>query len=233
MSSGSHYGASEESILAMLERDAGRERQGNTRRLALYATAGLLVCALMGTLALLLTENNSATGKIRADAQRGVSVTLVEEKPRTAMRDAQTRPAESIFGTDGAATIVDSREPAARWGKEASPPATITDLAPPLRETARGPSLAAGGTHASAQLARVDPMRSSPQASASVRPPSTRTSASATNNKATSTETFERDTDVELISAIITLSGKHKQTHGEHCAADGDRKCVSNTTALP
>jgi hypothetical protein len=142
MSSGARRGASEENILAMLERDAARRRMAGSPRFAIYAIAGSVVLSLVGALAWLLHENNSANEVMRLPEQPGVSVAVVPDKPGAAPLLATAEPGLPSV----AATIVDNPEPplhkvadvtpASNKAAESEPPVrAITQAAAPVPKT--------------------------------------------------------------------------------------------------
>jgi hypothetical protein len=124
MSSGSRRGPSEENILAMLERDAARRRLSGNPRFAWYAAGGALALSLVGALAWLMHENNSANDMLHLADQPGVSVAVVPDKPGpAAVQVAAPYPAfsdepQANVHTVAAATIIDNPEPAAPTGDE-------------------------------------------------------------------------------------------------------------------
>jgi hypothetical protein len=127
MSSGARRGASEENILAMLERDAARRRMTGGPRLAIYAIAGSVVLSLVGALAWLLHENNGANDVMRLPEQPGVSVAVVPDKPAGAPMLATAEPGPPA----AAATIIDNPEP---------PLHKVAELAPvPAKAAENGP----------------------------------------------------------------------------------------------
>jgi hypothetical protein len=150
MSSGARRGASEENILAMLERDAARRRMAGNPRFAMYAISGLAVVSLMGALAWLLHENNNSNEILRLPEQPGVSVTVVPDKPANAPAPAVS---ESGMQPAAAATIIDNPEPsvhkvaetAPSIGKitETAPALKIVDAAPPVNKLAEAAPAAA------------------------------------------------------------------------------------------
>jgi hypothetical protein len=132
MSSGSRRGASEENILAMLERDATRRRMASHPRFAVYAIAGSVALSLVGALAWLLHENNNANEMLRLPEQPGVSVTVVPDKPTGAQVLASAEP-----GTQpAAATIIDNPEPALHKVAETQSVTKIAQAAPPASKAA-------------------------------------------------------------------------------------------------
>jgi hypothetical protein len=133
MSSGSRRGPSEENILAMLERDAARRRLAGNPRFALYAVSSVVVLGLMGALAWLLHENNSANDTLRLSEQPGVSVTVVPDKP-AGQAPMLAMASDATLHTAAAATIIDNPEPPAQKSEEARPVRTFA--------TAEGPRMA-------------------------------------------------------------------------------------------
>jgi hypothetical protein len=131
MSSGSRRGASEENILAMLERDAARRRLAGNPRFAMYAIAGSVALSLVGALAWLLHENNNANEMLRLPDQPGVSVTVVPDKP--------AGPALAVAEPgmqSAAATIVDTPEPAVHKVADTQPVNKIAQAEPPASKAA-------------------------------------------------------------------------------------------------
>jgi hypothetical protein len=143
MSSGSRRGASEENILAMLERDAARRRMAGNPRFAMYAIAGSVALSLVGALAWLLHENNNANEMLRLPDQPGVSVTVVPDKPA----GAPVLPVAEPGLQSAAATIVDYPEPALHKVAETQPVNKIAQAEPPASKSALAPQPAVQKAH--------------------------------------------------------------------------------------
>lgn len=204
---------SEESILSMLERDSGRSRRWSSGRMTLYGAAVLIVAGLVGTLAWLARDNPGT---------QQVEPTLVL-KPTTmvAMADVTAVPADTHGHAEGAA-IIDSPEPpplGTRTSTVADPPPLVLVTPPDARpapkasETVpdaaplRVPAAAAPAKPAKTSVARPETPRAraaAKPASAAKAPPRRQPAA----KKGKAAERARVDTDVALISAIISHSGK-------------------------
>lgn len=200
---------SEESILSMLERDSGRSRRHSAGRMTLYGAAGLLVVALVGTVAWLARDSGS---------QQQVEPTLVSRPaPMVAMADVTPAPHESRHA-EGAA-IIDNPEPPPLGPRSAAPQpadppplvlvtpqATAAPKASEAVQQAAPARLPAAAPAKPARVARAEPARPRPAAkpAAAARSPVRKPAA----KKGKPAERDRVDTDVQLLSAIISHSGK-------------------------
>lgn len=209
---------SEESILSMLERDSGRSRRWSSGRMTLYGAAVLVVAGLVGTLAWLARDNPGS---------QQVEPTLVlKPTPMVAMADVTAVPADTHGHAEGAA-IIDSPEPPPLGTKSATvsdpPPLMLVTPpdarpAPKASETVPEPAperpAAAPAKPAKPVAARAAP----PRARAAEKAAPVARSAARRAPAVKKGKTAERgrvDTDVALISAIISHSGKRTPEEGE------------------
>lgn len=199
----------EESILSMLERDSGRSRRHSAGRLTLYGAAGLVLLALVGTIAWLARE--------QAGSQQAEQVLSARPAPVVAMAE----PSADTHGHAEGAAIIDSPEPPPLGARapataQAAPEASPLVLVPP-EEARPAPAAAPAVRTPMPAMAAAQPK---PPRSAAPRPRMTAKAASAGKSqvaarrqppakKATPAPARDGvDTDVALISAIISHSGK-------------------------
>lgn len=203
---------SEESILSMLERDSGRSRRWSSGRMTLYGAAVLIVAGLVGTLAWLARDNPGG---------QQVEPTLVlKPTPMVAMADVSAVPAETHGHAEGAA-IIDSPEPPPLGTKSTTipdPPPLVLVTPPDAKPAPKAsetmpepapprPAAAVPAKPGKAAAARTDTPRAraavktapAAKAPARRRPPV---------KKGKAGEHDRVDTDVALISAIISHAGK-------------------------
>lgn len=201
----------EESILSMLERDSGRSRRHPAGRLTLYAAAGVVLLGLVGTIAWLARDQPGS---------RQAAPPVARTAPAVAMAEAGAAPPEAHGHAEGAA-IIDSPEPPPLGAREPAP-AQAAPEAPPLVLVAPdepGPAPAAAMSEPAPAVPAVAAPSRAPR-SAAPRPRATAKAAGAGKSQlATRRQPPARkarpapardgvDTDVALISAIISHSGK-------------------------
>jgi hypothetical protein len=254
--------ASEVNILAMLDRQEGgalpqRFLRGllNRSRMFWYGAAGVLVCALVGSLAWLARDTGASSA---VDTALAGAVTSAGGRV-TGLAAAPPDPAASASGADAAPYL--SSTSASDAGPESAPigGATIVNLAPaqpgepsqtlmhqpPARTPARTPAPKPAPKPApqehpgriTAREARPDPQRLAAHAAApkaAVRTPApgkppvpVRSRRQPPPAKAAPGAV---DTDVALISAIIQHASKHQEAEDAACAAP---PCPPRTPAKP
>jgi hypothetical protein len=263
MSSGTRRAGNEDNILAMLERNE-RGRRGGPPRLAVYGAAGVVVMLLITVLAWLVQENMSSTAALRAVEQ--AAVVPVPDPPASetaAGASAGPRPgpalAATIVDNPGSQPAVTARAPAAAaaitTAQAAGPelPALVLLSAAPPSSTSNSKAERAGAARlqpvrepeaappghppAGARLAaRPRPATTSPAPRAPTRAAQARGRKSRAGAAAQSVEA-QADTDVALISAIISQSSRHAHerqagTAGQACG-DDDKKCGPRAGSRP
>jgi hypothetical protein len=261
MSSGMRRAGNEDNILAMLERNE-RGRRGGPPRLAVYGAAGVVVMLLITVLAWLVQENMSSTAALRAVEQ--VAVVPVPDPPASetaAGASAGPRPGPAL-----AATIVDNPDspPAvtARAPAAAIPTAQAAGAELPalVLLSAAPPSSTSNSKAERAGAARLQPVREPDAAppghppagtklalrprpattSAAPRAPARAAQAKGRKSRAGAAAQpveAQADTDVALISAIISQSSRHANerqagTAGQPCG-DDDKKCGPRAGSPP
>ncbi|MFL6675069.1 MAG: hypothetical protein ACJ8LG_17485 [Massilia sp.] len=246
MSSGTRRASGEENILAMLERNE-RGRLATAPRLAWYMSAGVLVLVLITALAWLLHENQANNEALRVVEQS--AVVAVPDPPLGAAVAATT--ADAVPAQ--AATIVDVPEPAPLPAAAAlvltqaarTEPPPLVLLSPSEAVSARAPAprpqavreapptreLAVEHAAPAPRPAAARPKPASGARVAAKAParPAQPGRARKAQGAAGRTADAAVDTDVALISAIISQSVRH--TDGAPCG--NDRKCPAAPAAQP
>lgn len=248
MSSGKR-GGNEESILAKLERDAGRGRGMRTSRLALYAAGGVLAVGLAGAL-LWLASDQGSTEVVMAQAPVPVpaEATVAASEPRAATIVDEPQPPANAPPQHDVPPLVLLAPPAsqpqpAAIGVAPEPlPASAADKAAsaalqPKAKAALAMTAQAEPKRAGKAAKRPDSARARPagKAAAPTRVASHRAAgrqgARPKKSVAPAQPAATADSDVALISAVIQHATNRANAEETDCGPDA--KCAAKTTSEP
>jgi hypothetical protein len=224
--------ASEVNILDMLDRQAGGplprrllRRLFNRPARVWYGAAGLLVCALVGTLAWLAHDGTPAAvdtalaGPIKPVAEAEAPSDTVGNAPLVAAVDGPA-PAPDVAALAGA-TIVDLAPPSE---PEAPAPAVVAPAPAQAQQQAAG-RIAALATPRDAPrpAAHTAPARAAPRSSRAGAPAHADTAGPRSRRQPAAAKAAAPavDTDVALISAIIQHAANRQEAEESGCADKG------------